>query len=229
MQRTHNTFINLSKFIFLLFLLYSITGCARKVNVELIDARIVNTTHRYLGRKGANLDHVTTAIQFNISSTKELADYFLKEKWTSMTVYCAAEGAHRKGDFENIGFGPFHKKKNLSKLFYSKIEKNYISYSNPEQPTVVHPKIQPDAQDSLFKYAVYSFLDLKAGYTQKVYGTPVTALDLINESFDKLNCFIRGFKYPPLIPPRTSEFSIDKEAFNSIHKDYLNGKVEFID
>ena len=174
-------------------------GCASTVKVNLAEARVVEKTYRQIGITGESdkINRKIEVIQFDITSKNELHNFFNIVEQKPIQVLCRAEGAKRTENLANFGFGPYHGETNISKLL------------GPESSTV----IEPMDGETEYRYSVYAFVGLKAGYTQIHNGVPETALNLKSEEFERLSCYMRGFTYPPAPKPRTNSFGIEKEHF----------------
>lgn len=196
------------KILLFINLMFLLSGCASTVNVELVDSKILDTSNDELGRSGfVELPKSDfKAVQFDITSKEELYKFFVADRYKPIQIFCKAIGATRKGDFSNIGYGPYYGKEDISRIF----EKN---------PNGVI--FESNSENGEYKYKIIAFLKLEAGYTQLHYGVPETALDLTTESFDSLVCNIVGGTYPPMIPPRSNEFGINRSEFDAKLKEYF--------
>ncbi len=174
-------------------------GCASTIRVDLTDAKIVSKTLRQIGMTGDSdkINKKAEVIQFNITSKKELHHFFNVIERKPIQVFCQAEGAKRTNNLKNIGFGPYYNEVNISKTF----------------GPLSNATIKTLGNNSPFKYSVFAFVNLEAGYTQLHYGVQETSLNLEIEQFDRLSCIIIGATYPPMPAPKSNEFGIDRDHF----------------
>ncbi len=187
-------------------------GCASTIHVDLIDSKIVSMPHEKLGISSQNSPSGKSSrvIGFEISTDVNLLEHYTFERNYPINLVCKAEVAGRTENLRSSGFGPFYSGVDISKILL------------PDDP---NRKIILSNESGKYKYIIYSFINLEAGYAQLNHGVPKTSLKLESEKFESVGCFISGFAYPPLIPPRSNVFAVSKPVFDQLLKSH-NETVE---
>jgi hypothetical protein len=198
------------KLLYLVLLSLITSGCAlTTIDTELENASIATKDTIFIYgdllwdySKNQNRENESTEyIRLEISSKKELYQYFVKDGDRILQARCKISCEECKTSSDLATFGPYYDNRDISRLRNSgsHIKKN---------------------EDGLYHYSIYTYRNLKSNehYT---HGQKIPEISQGN--FDTLSCYLIGITKAPVIFPRSNSFSITGKEFDKI---YLKFKSE---
>jgi hypothetical protein len=217
-------------------MLFGVLGCAScvvnpfragpgRVEVTVTKASIATTSPaqriRYPLRDPAYFPRETLplAIQFELTSRTDLARYFL-EDWTRLIqVRCTVTGAETGREYEATGglyYGPIDLSETRmyrafgAEPYFGMVDLSHMRANRIEGKIHLSP-----GSDGKYRYTVYAFLDLKAGETEYVMGSPRSTFDLAAQRFESVGCYVIGVAMAPVpvLFPRTNDFTMTYAEF----------------
>jgi hypothetical protein len=177
--------------------LLAITACSNplpfgpgRVEIKLDQAFIRAVPHEVLfpgSLRDRDVPKQRNAVVLVISSQTELLSYF-KRQDRQLQVRCAVEGNSSNRTYQGFALDPV-----------------------PE-----HTFRSNSASQSLYRYTIYSFIDLEADDVAYERGKPATGLDLKTASFASLKCHLLGVIAAPALFPRSNDVVVTASTFRDL-------------
>lgn len=196
------------KLLYLLLLSLITSGCASitTIDTELENASIATKDTIFIYgdllwdyNKNQNQENeITEYIRLEISSQKELYQYFVKDWNRILQARCEISCEECKESSDLATFGPYYNNSDISRLRNSG---SHIKQS----------------EDGLYHYSIYTYRNLKSD-EHYYYGKKVPEISQGN--FDTLSCYLIGITKAPVIFPRSNSFSITGKEFEKIYLKY---------